>query len=135
MDWRECNEKEFVKKIIPDNNRVTSLIKSSRNKAYTASIIPMNDRTSSSIISLYYDSLRELLEAIAIKSGYKIYNHECFSCFLKEILNLEEFSIGFDSLRRIRNSINYYGETLSISDVNQIIKELKSLINELSRVI
>ena len=78
MDWRACNQKRLVKNISIDKSLIEDLIKSSADKEYTASLIPLDDRSSASAITLYYDALRELLEALAIRKGYKIYNHECY---------------------------------------------------------
>ena len=36
----------------------------------------------------------------------------------------------FDNLRKIRNSINYYGRKVSNEEAYEIIREMKSLIKE-----
>ena len=71
------------------------------------------------IISNYYDCLRAILEAVALKEGYKIYQHEALTFFLKE-KNEETQSIKFDRFRKIRNKINYYGEDLSVQEAKEI---------------
>jgi len=86
MDWQECNMKKMVKSISADEELLKSLLKTSENKIISAELLVLNDTTANSKISLAYDSLRELLEALALKNGFKIYNHECYTAFLKEIL-------------------------------------------------
>jgi hypothetical protein len=83
--------------------------------------------TAVSKISLAYDSLRELLEALSISSGYKIYNHDCYTSFLKEVLG--KFSLGdeFDELRQIRNSLNYYGESILLEETIKVLDRIKAL--------
>ena len=135
MDWEECNKKRFVKRIIIDKKLVKSLIESSKDRFVSASLLDLNEVTSSSIIILYYDSLRELLEALAIRNKYKIYNHECYTCFLKEILREEELSQKYDRIRKIRNSINYYGKKLSIDESKIVINDIKELIEKSKKLL
>ena len=89
--------------------------------------------TANSKLSLAYDALREVLEALAIKQGYKIYNHECYTCFLRELLGTRLEAEEFDSLRRTRNKINYYGKELSINESDELVKKIKSLRNAIIR--
>jgi hypothetical protein len=130
MDWKECNEKRLVKKISVDLELVNSLKQTSKDKFASASLLELNETTASSIITLYYDSLRELLEAIAIMQGYKIYNHDCYSCFLAEILSEKDLSDRFDPIRKLRNSINYYGKRLSLEEAKTIIDDIKESIKK-----
>ncbi|HLC78291.1 MAG TPA: hypothetical protein VJH92_04145 [Candidatus Nanoarchaeia archaeon] len=96
MDFNECLKKRIVKEVKEDTELITSLLKTSQNKLDSEQKLELNEVTSGSKISLLYDSLRELLEALAIKNGYKIYNHECFTYFLKEILNESSKGDEFD---------------------------------------
>jgi len=55
----------------------------------------------SSYVSLAYDSLREVLEAICISKGYNVLLHICIAELLKELF--EDFDYDeFDRLRYIR---------------------------------
>ena len=87
----------------------------------------MDDVTATSKFSLAYESLREALEALAIKKGYKIYNHECYTYFLKEIIRESEKSDEFDSIRKIRNAVNYYGKELKPKQAEDLIKRIRNL--------
>lgn len=127
MDWKECNDKKLVKPAKIDKNLINSLIKSSKNKMDSANSMNLNEVTTSSKISLIYDSLREILEALALKEGFKIYNHECFCSFLMEICKEEKFSREFNEFRKIRNQINYYAKEVSIEEAQIFIKEMIEL--------
>jgi len=131
MDWEECYKKRIVKEIKKDFELIKSLIKTSNNKLISESELVMNDVNANSKISLVYDSLRELLEALSIKNDYKIYNHECYVPFLKEILRENEIAEEFDDVRKIRNQINYYGKEVSILDCKNIINRIKELRNRI----
>ncbi|MCK5043810.1 hypothetical protein KAR52_02310 [Candidatus Pacearchaeota archaeon] len=134
MDWYDCNFKNFVKEIKVDINLINSLIKISKNKLESNNQLSLNKITSSTKISILYDSLREILEAIAIKKGFKIYNHECFTSFLYEICKEKSFARQFDEFRRIRNKINYYGAEIPLPQtrilITGIIKLRKTLIEK-----
>ena len=83
----------------------------------------MNSDTAASKVSLAYDSLCEMLEALAIKKCYKIYNHECYCAFLKEIIKERVLGDRFDKIRKIRNDSNYYGEEITVEEAEAIISE------------
>src|SRR3989338_795778 len=128
MDWQECNMKKMVKSISADEELLKSLLKTSENKIISAELLVLNDATANSKISLAYDSLRELLEALALKNGFKIYNHECYTAFLKEILKESLLGDDFDEMRKLRNGINYYGEKVNKEECEKIIKQIKNII-------
>ena len=81
-------------------------------------------------ISLLYDALREYLECAALEKGYKIYNHECYTAFLREIMEMSREADIFDELRKARNAINYYGREVDKEEGEEIIKRLKILIEK-----
>lgn len=128
MDFRTCKLRNYVKQIKVDHNLFDSLVKSSSKKLQSQKRLEMDDTTAGSKISLTYDALRELLEAIAISKGYKIYNHECYTSFLKEVMNESALGDQFDRFRRIRNDINYYGKDVLASEARAIINEMGTFI-------
>ena len=127
MDWHECTFKKLIKETSLDKGLINSLIRSSNNKIYSNSKLKLEDNTASTKIGIVYDSLRELLEALAIKKGFKIYNHECFSAFLREICDMPNYALEFDRFRKIRNRINYYGNVVLRDEARQIIKDISLL--------
>ena len=86
MNWNTCLRQKEAKPIKPDLEMATSLEKTSANKAFSSQLLELKEETVASKIPLHYDSVRELLEAIALRKGFKIYNHVCYTGFLKEIL-------------------------------------------------
>ncbi len=135
MDWLNCNKKRLIKEIKPDNNLINSLIKSANKKLKSQELLSLNNDTASSKISLTYDSLRTLLEALSIKKGYKIYNHECYTSFLKEVMNKSTMGDEFDNIRKTRNAINYYGEEVDSEEAKAIINNIKELIKKIKRLL
>jgi hypothetical protein len=131
MDLDECKQKRLIKKIKPDSPLIISLIETGNRKIQTNNQIELNDITASTKVTIIYDSLREILEAVAIQRGIKIYNHECFCAFLTEICGEELFSVKFNKFRKIRNSINYYGKNITLKEAEIIIQEMIHLRKEI----
>lgn len=127
MDWNTCLRQREAKPAKPDTEMAASLQKTSANKALSAKLLELKEETAASKISLSYDSVRELLEALALHKGFKIYNHICYTGFLKEIIKETESAEEFDELRMIRNDINYYGKEVSITEAKIVLKRLDNL--------
>ena len=127
MDWKECCSRRIAKDVKPDIGMIASLTKSSKNKSYSESKLEMSNTTASSKLSLAYDSLRELLEALSLKNGFKIYNHECYVAFLKEVMKESYKADEFDEIRKVRNAVNYYGKDITVEEASEIITKIKKL--------
>ena len=131
MDLESCKKNKLVKEVKIDHPLIDSLLKTSEKKLKTQDMIVLNSTTSSSKISLAYDSLREILEALALSKGLKIYNHECYISFLKEVLKESGYGDEFDNFRKIRNSINYYGKDIPADEAEIIIQQMKLFIGKI----
>ena len=131
MDLLECRKKRFVKEVSIDENKINSILENSENKLKSADLLPLEGFSTNSKISLAYDCLRELLEALALKNKLKIYNHECYTAFLKEIIKDSLLGDEFDSVRIIRNSADFYGKKISIEDCKDTLIKIKDLIRKI----
>ncbi|MEK6915644.1 MAG: hypothetical protein AABW89_03850 [Nanoarchaeota archaeon] len=135
MDFNDCLKRRIAKEVKLDEELIKSLLKTSQNKLDSEKKLELNDVTSISKISLLYDSLREVLEVLAIKRGYKIYNHECYTYFLKEIVNESSKGDEFDDLRKMRNSLNYYGKDISVEEAKNVLKRIIKLRGEILDIV
>jgi hypothetical protein len=129
MDWSECNKNSLVKKSTRDVYRIKSLINSSKDRLTTNERIILDEVSSSTKISNTYDALREILEAVALEKGYKVYNHECYCSFLKEICNEEKISEQFNRFRIVRNNTSYYGKKVETKEAEKIIEDMVQVYN------
>lgn len=127
MKFEDFIKQGSVRKASKDISLAKSLIISSKKDLEFLNNLKITKNSSRKLMVSYYDVLRSILEAIAAVDGFKIYSHEAFSYFLKE-KNEEIFSIKFDRFRKIRNSINYYGENISIDETEENIQEIKKMI-------
>ena len=75
MDWKECFDKKLVKEAKLDEPLISNLVKSSFKKMESQKRLPLDETTASSKVSIAYESARQLLESLALKNMYKVYNH------------------------------------------------------------
>ena len=72
MDFASCTRNRLVKQVHVDNNIIKSLIQSSAKKLKSQKKLELDDDTAGSKVSLAYDALRELLEALAIMPAWNV---------------------------------------------------------------
>lgn len=133
MSFKESLIIGKVKRVITNKIRASSLFDSSIQAIETVKTIPLNTRTSKSILRELYEGLREYCEAIGYLNGYKFLDHESITSFLKEIFQENTLSIKFDRYRKLRNGINYYGESINIETVKESLIEIPKIIEGLKK--
>ena|SRR3989344_2078038 len=92
--------------------------------------LEINENSARKLVSNYFDFLRSILEAMAALDGYKIYNHEAFTYYLKEKKE-DAAAIKFDRFRQIRNGINYRGSDIDVNEAKEIIDSIKDVMGYL----
>ena len=132
MKFKDFIQEGYVKKTRENKSLIESLLKNSKRDLEFLRGLKIDKNSSGKLMTNYYDVLRSILEAICSKEGYKVYSHKAYTFFLKEIKE-EEISIKYDRLRRIRNSISYYGKEISIEETRENINEIKKMINYLTK--
>tara|TARA_Y100000310_G_C20299585_1_gene631111 strand:- start:46 stop:471 length:426 start_codon:yes stop_codon:yes gene_type:complete len=131
LSWKKYLKKGVVRKTSSDKNLIKSLIEIAEGGLKFFKDKEINEENAGIILKNYYDSLREICEAVAILKEYKIYQHEAITLFLKDILKEEEISFKFNRFRILRNSIHYYGKTISKKETLKAISDIKSIIKTL----
>ncbi len=130
MRFQDFIDNGVVRKGSPDISLAKALIEMSSNHVKTVKSIEITETSASTVMSDYYEALREIIEAICSLRGYKVYSHEAFTYFLKE--NGEDLIADkFDRLRKIRNNIHYYGKQVDKESVKADKEEIERLINQL----
>ena len=132
MKFNDFITRKEVRKTEFDKGLFESLVKTTELDLIFLEKVKIDEYSSRKIMSNYYDVLRSLLEAMALRDGYKVYSHEAFTFYLKE-KEESEISLKFDRFRKKRNAINYYGESVSVEEVNEYSEEMKKIIMELKK--
>jgi len=134
MDLNECFRKGLIKKTRIDSELIKSLTEMSDIKENTVKTAKINNVNISAYVSLAYDSLREILEALCVSKGYKVLSHICIGELLKDML--EDFDYHeFDRMRYIRNGINYYGVKVELEPGKEIINKIFSMKNRIKSLL
>ena len=123
----------YVKRIPISTLRAKSLIKSAEEAIATAKDIPLKEGKLKSIFRELYEGLREYCEAMGYLKGYKFQTHEVITHFISDILKEENISKKFDRYRRLRNGINYYGESIAKETVQEALEEIPKIKKELEK--
>ena len=127
MKFEDFIEKGKVRKGSRDISKIKSLLQTSNNHLSFLKDQNIDDISAGSILVTYYEALREVTEAMCLKEGFRVYSHEAFAYFLKEKDEIPE-SVKFDNLRKLRNSVNYYGEKVNASEVKAAKEQIVELI-------
>ena len=130
MKFVEPLDNEVVRRVTPDHQHAQSLLKMSKNNLLVVKQIPLTDDSASLILSSAYESLRQVLEAIALKNGYKVFSHVKYTSYLEQN-NEQAASKVFDRLRKLRNGVNYYGNAVPKEVTKQALQDIQKLCKQL----
>lgn len=122
-----------AKKVMVNTLRASSLFVSSHQAIETAKVIPLNQSTLKSILRELYVGLREYCDGIGYSKGYKFVDHESIGFFLRDVLHEDSMYLKFNRYRKLRNGINYYGETIDIETVKEALVDIPVMIKTLEK--
>lgn len=132
MDLDDCYKKGDIKKTRIDEELIKSLVEMSDIKEITVNSARIDKVNISAYVSMAYDSLREVLEALCISRGYKVLSHFCLGELLLVLIEDFDFS-EFDRFRYIRNGINYYGTKIDFEQGKEIINKIFNMKNKIHK--
>ena len=90
-----------------DEQKAKALVKMAEQNMAFVEMLPEREEGASVVLSQAYESLRQILEAMTLQEGFKVYSHEAYTFYLKK-LGKESVAQRFDRLRKLRNGVNYY---------------------------
>jgi hypothetical protein len=131
MNFQSFIKQGKVRRGEPDISMSKSLVKMSENHILFLKSLEITETSCNTIFTTYYEALREIIEAITIKYGYKVYSHEAFTFYLKEKLNETAVAEKFDRYRRLRNNVNYYGKPISTDETKIAKEDIQKIIQKL----
>ncbi|MCK4588807.1 MAG: hypothetical protein KAT77_00055 [Nanoarchaeota archaeon] len=135
MDWELC-QKEHLRKIEPDKEKIKSILKMCSVRLRLAQKQEIDDETASIITENYYEIIKELLTALLLKNTLKSDNHECLISFFKKNYSRYEYEIGLiHELKGIRNKISYEGVFVEKEYLIKNKLEFEHIINLITKLI
>ncbi len=127
-------KKGEVRKIKPDENEGASLLNDATLRYEYFSIMDVTDKNAKFVFENLYESLREILDSILLRQGYRSYSHQASIVYAKGKLILSERdAVILDELRELRNRSKYYGQSISAAFAADKISEAKRLFNKLNQ--
>ena len=135
MDWGYC-EREFIRKVESDQERISSLIEKAKLRLKRAKSTEVTEENISFIVEDYYEVIKELLVAYLLKNGLKSGNHQCLiSYFYKENKNYEPEALLIAQMSFFRNRLDYYGESIPMNFYKKNKEEFLKVITLLEKLI
>lgn len=135
MDFEIC-QKEHLREVQLDPNKIQSILKVVRARLKTVRQIQKDEETTTIIVTDYYEVIKELLTALLLKNGLKSDNHECLISFFKKQYPKYEYEAHtIHQLKNIRNRINYDGLFVDSSYLLQNELEFTHIIELLQELI
>ena len=72
LNWDEYVKQGVIRKTILNKGKIKALLQIANSRLKMISYIEINEENASVVFTNYYDSLREICEALALLNGYKI---------------------------------------------------------------
>ena len=124
---------EEIFKVTPNIIRATALLKMAKDRLEDIS----KETKTYKIIEQYYEVIKELITAIMYTDGFKTLSHKSLIYYIQQ--NYKEFTkeetILADELRKLRNNIVYYGQTIDKSFLINKEKLIIQIINKLIKLV
>ena len=128
-------DKKEVLKVTPNKIEAESIKEDALHRFDYFSKQTPNNENSKFIFENLYESVREILDSILLKKGYKSYSHQAPIVFAKDNnLISEREAIILDRLRDLRNKSKYYGKKLDLELTHNSIKEAKEIFNKIREI-
>ena len=135
MSWSEC-EREFVRKVEIDEERVKSIEKKAFQRLKRARNTKIDMDSISFIVEDYYEVIKELLVAYLLKNGLRSKNHQCLiSYFYKNNPDYEQEVNLISQMSFFRNRLNYYGEDIPFEFYEKNKKNMEKVVKILRKFI
>jgi len=136
MKWRDCLENGIVRKRSKDAELAKALLAAAKDRIEEyAEKQEMTDKNARFVFEEYYEAILELIHSLLAASGYRAGNHECAIEFLRFYPELGEAEIELlHRMRRIRNSIKYYGSLMHRDEIEALISRAKILFNKIMKL-
>ena len=130
-------EKKDVLPRQKDEALAKALLKDTHERFAFAEKQELNLATAKYVLENAYEALREAIDARMALDGLKSYSHEATIAYLQKFKQFNSAELNtLDILRRKRNGIKYYGETVDTDDAEQALifsKKILPRIIELSK--
>jgi len=127
MDLNDFMSSNKVIKGKRDWQKSLALVKMAKRSTKFISTLKIDELSATIVFVNCYEALRQVVEAMSLEEGYKIFSHEAYTYYLK---GKNEMSISekFDRFRKLKNGANYYGKPIPKEVAENAKDEIKKII-------
>lgn len=134
-DWDECVDNLNASARTPDKAKANSLITTAKDRIRFLRTVRTDDSNAKFIFEAYYSSLLEALHALVLTEGFKVGNHVCRGYYLRDVLKRQDLYGIFDTCRKDRNALLYYGSKIEPDTAKANIKRVEKLTAEILKML
>lgn len=129
ITFKECLAKGFVQKVKKDKKTAQAVYKIASKKLFVQSSIPIDKDHLEVKFSLFFHSLTQFLDSLALQEGYKILTLDSYVAFMKDILKETILSKRFTSLVETYKQIKHEGKHLDKEEFENHLANLMELLS------
>jgi len=139
--FRTCQAEGFFRKLsMANKQRIRSLARNADTNIQSAETLarelPKQDSRWMNVYTLHYEAVRIYAEAAALFDKITSQNHQClfaYLCVKQPELKLEWNFL--EQIRRKRNGVNYYGESISYTEWKTVEERFKKTLSALKEAV
>jgi hypothetical protein len=125
-----------VRLITPNIHESESLVEDALKRFNYFASQKLNEENSKFVFENIYEAVRELLDSILLKEGFKSYSHQAPIVFAENrgILTSKD-ALLLDGLRDLRNKSKYYGKKMGLELVEEKVIIGKDIFNKIKNIL
>lgn len=129
MEFKDCIKKGFVEKVKSNKKAAYSIYKLASKKLFVQSTISIDKDHLEVKFSLFFHSLTQFLDSLALQKGYKILTLDAYVSFMKEILGETILSKRFAILVEEYKEMKHEGKTMNQEEFENYLSNLMELLS------
>lgn len=129
MNFKEHLANGFVEKVKTDKKTAHAVYKLASKKLLVQSFVPMDKDHIEVRFTLFFDSLTQFLDSLALEKGYRILTVDAYYAFMKDILKETVLSKRFDKLVDAYKLMKYEGKLLTKNEFEDHVANLMELLS------
>ncbi|MGM5483221.1 MAG: hypothetical protein ACQESF_07190 [Nanobdellota archaeon] len=131
MNLQQAIEEGMILIVPPNKARAKNLFRTAQDSFDTISELSVSEKSAKTITRDLYECLRQYAQAKGYERGYSFQNHAAIKHFLGEVLGLSSIAKKFDRFRKIRNGINYYGDSVSVETAKDALETIPQMMTQI----
>jgi len=123
-----------VKDRTPNPDQAESLMEKADKRLSYIQEREITEENASLILEDAYEAMREAVDSLLVKEGYKSYSHEASISFAEHELEMNPPRVNrFNQYRKLRNDSKYRGEKVTVQQSRNCLELAREIIPELKK--